>query len=268
MLSDTDLVRIAHDLAATPGVVAVALGGSRARGTHAPDSDVDLGVYVDGRTIDRAAVSATVSRWAEAPVTVGHAGSWGPWVDSGARSTIAGMPVDIIIRDVDRVRAQIARARRGTFAFHAQPGHPSGFLDVAYAGEVALAKPLVDGARFLRDNAASLDPYPEPLRRAFIEDLWQVDFLVDAAAKVADRGDTAYVDLCLSNVAVRLAYAWHAHARVWAINEKGIVPGVSRPPSAPGDFGVQVTAALSAVGASPEGVQAAIEMFRALPRPR
>ncbi|QLD11008.1 nucleotidyltransferase domain-containing protein [Microbacterium oleivorans] len=84
MLSDTDLVRIARDLAATPGVVAATLGGSRARGTHAPDSDVDLGVYVDGRRIDRAALSATVSRWAEAPVTIGPAGSWGPWVDSGA----------------------------------------------------------------------------------------------------------------------------------------------------------------------------------------
>lgn len=267
MLSDADLVRIARDLAAKPGVVAVALGGSRARGAHFADSDVDLGVYVDGRTIERAALSATVSRWASTPVTIGPAGSWGPWVDSGAWATIAGMPVDVIIRDADRVRAQVAKARRGEFAFHAQPGHPLGFLDVAYAGEVALAKPLVDDARYLRDNAASLHPYPEPLRRAFLDDLWQVDFLVDAAAKVAHRGDTAYVDLCLSNAAVRLAYAWHAHARVWAINEKGIVPGVSRLPSAPGDFGVQVTAALSAVGASPEGVEAAIEMFRALPRP-
>lgn len=31
-----------------PGVVAVTLGGSRALGTHRPDSDTDLGVYFRG----------------------------------------------------------------------------------------------------------------------------------------------------------------------------------------------------------------------------
>ncbi|WP_157118065.1 hypothetical protein [Microbacterium paludicola] len=177
------------------------------------------------------------------------------------------MPADVIIRDVDRVRAQVERARRGEFAFHSQPGHPLGFLDVAYAGEVALAKPLVDGAGFLRDHADAVAPYPEPLRRAFLDDLWQVDFLVDAAAKVTDRGDTAYVGLCLSNAAVRLAYAWHAQARTWAINEKGIVSGVTRLPSAPADFDVQVAAALSAVDASSEGARTATDLLRALPRP-
>ncbi|MGR6742313.1 nucleotidyltransferase domain-containing protein [Microbacterium sp. F1-18] len=96
MLSDTDLVRIAHDLAATPGVVAVALGGSRARGTHAPDSDVDLGVYVDGRTIDRAAVSALPrpSSCPEVPLRPGTATSFpaqlGPRGKHGATS--AGTP--------------------------------------------------------------------------------------------------------------------------------------------------------------------------------
>lgn len=35
-------------LVALPGVLAVALGGSRARGTHRPDSDWDLGVYYRG----------------------------------------------------------------------------------------------------------------------------------------------------------------------------------------------------------------------------
>ena len=34
-------------LAQTPGVIAVVLGGSYARGTARPDSDVDLGVYYE-----------------------------------------------------------------------------------------------------------------------------------------------------------------------------------------------------------------------------
>ncbi|MFT3889855.1 MAG: nucleotidyltransferase domain-containing protein [Arachnia sp.] len=42
MISDDRLQALAEDLAGVPGVVAVVLGGSRARGTHRPDSDVDL----------------------------------------------------------------------------------------------------------------------------------------------------------------------------------------------------------------------------------
>jgi len=40
-----DLAAIAGRLVGVEGVVGVLLGGSRARGTHHPDSDVDLGVY-------------------------------------------------------------------------------------------------------------------------------------------------------------------------------------------------------------------------------
>ena len=40
-----DLAAIAGRLVGVGGVVGVLLGGSRARGTHHPDSDVDLGVY-------------------------------------------------------------------------------------------------------------------------------------------------------------------------------------------------------------------------------
>ncbi|MFB8893676.1 hypothetical protein [Microbacterium plantarum] len=66
---------------------------------------------------------------------------------------------------------------------------------------------------------------------------------------------------------MRLAYAWHADAGAWAINEKGIVYGVSRLTSTPADFDIRVAAALSALNASPEGARAAVEMLRTLPRP-
>ena len=42
---DFDPAPLAAELAAVPGVVGVAFGGSRARGTHRPDSDWDLGLY-------------------------------------------------------------------------------------------------------------------------------------------------------------------------------------------------------------------------------
>lgn len=42
------LADVADRLAALPAVRAVALGGSRAEGTHGPDSDWDLAVYYRG----------------------------------------------------------------------------------------------------------------------------------------------------------------------------------------------------------------------------
>jgi predicted nucleotidyltransferase len=42
---------LAERLSRIPGVVAVTLGGSRAQGTHRPDSDCDFGLYYE-RAID------------------------------------------------------------------------------------------------------------------------------------------------------------------------------------------------------------------------
>lgn len=44
-------------MAGVEGVVAVALGGSRAQGTHRPDSDWDFGLYYRG-TLDPEAIRA------------------------------------------------------------------------------------------------------------------------------------------------------------------------------------------------------------------
>jgi predicted nucleotidyltransferase len=38
---------VTRKLEGVPGIVGVVLGGSRARGTHRPDSDIDIGIYYD-----------------------------------------------------------------------------------------------------------------------------------------------------------------------------------------------------------------------------
>ena len=43
----TILDEVTGKLRGVPGVVGVVLGGSRARGTHRSDSDVDIGIYYD-----------------------------------------------------------------------------------------------------------------------------------------------------------------------------------------------------------------------------
>lgn len=257
---------MAAELCDVRGVTAVALGGSRARGTHRPDSDIDLGLYIEADA-DLDAVARVATGWTGGPVAVAGRGGWGPWVEGGAWLTVDGIPVDLILRDIDRVREQCARAARGEFAFHAQPGHPLGFLDVAYAGEVATGVPLCDPRGVLEDLARTVTPYPEALRRAFLHNLWQVDFLLDGAVKGAKSTDVAYVSLCATTVTMLLAHGWHAAAGQWVTNEKGLVPRVARLGIDTGGFTEAADAALAALGTSTEELLAFIERVRALPRP-
>ena len=149
--------RLAAELCVVPGVRAVALGGSRARGTHRPDSDVDLGLYVDAN-VDLDDLERVAGRWTSGDPSIEPRGGWGPWMDSGAWLVVDGVAVDLILRDVTRVADQCARAARGEFAFHAQPGHPLGFLDIAYAGELATCVPLCDPAGLIPELARIVTP--------------------------------------------------------------------------------------------------------------
>ncbi|MCR2784539.1 MULTISPECIES: nucleotidyltransferase domain-containing protein [unclassified Microbacterium] len=266
MFDDDRLRAMAYELAAVPGVRAVALGGSRARGTHRPDSDVDLGLYVTA-DVDRDGIAAVARDWMGAPVTVSPRGGWGPWVDSGAWLVVDGIQVDLILRDVDRVAEQCARAARGEYAFHAQPGHPLGFLDIAYAGEVATCQPLSDEGGLLAAWAARLTPYPAPLRDALLRNLWQVDFLLDGATKGARQADAGYVALCASTAAMLLAHGWHAAAGVWVTNEKGLIPNAARLALDSRGFSARAASVLGALGSTSDELQRSIAELRELPRP-
>ncbi|WP_290861674.1 nucleotidyltransferase domain-containing protein [Hamadaea sp.] len=110
-----DLSPIADRLAEIPGVVAVALGGSRARGTHRPDSDIDLGLYYRGSlAVDQ--LRAVASDLTGTPTEVTEPGGWGPWVNGGGWLTVDGWRVDWIYRDLDRVRRITDEVRAGKIA--------------------------------------------------------------------------------------------------------------------------------------------------------
>jgi predicted nucleotidyltransferase len=64
---------LAARLAAVDGVVGVVLGGSRARGTHRPDSDYDLGLYYVDR-LDVATLRALADEVADEPTEITEPG--------------------------------------------------------------------------------------------------------------------------------------------------------------------------------------------------
>ncbi|GAC70239.1 nucleotidyltransferase domain-containing protein [Gordonia soli] len=262
MIDEARIESMADALVAAPGVCAVALGGSRARGTHHDDSDVDLGVYYRSDELDIDVLADLAAEQVGERVEIAGPGEWGPWVDGGAWLTVARVPVDWILRDVNRVRRQRDRALRGEFAFHQQIGHPLGFLDVAYAGEVALGVPLADPDGVLAALRADLTSYPVALRRALLDNVWQAGFLLDNAEKALARSDSTYIALSCSVAALICAHAWHADAGQWVVNEKDLVPHVRTLGARAGDFCDLVDRSMTSLGAAGGGPAAAIALVR------
>jgi hypothetical protein len=121
----------------------VVLGGSRADGTHRPDSDWDLGLYY--RASEARFDPATVGALGH-PGYVSRLGEWGPIVHGGAWLTVADTPVDILFRDLDQVEAWLADAAGGRFAVLTQNGYVVGAPTYLPVGELATCVPVAGAA--------------------------------------------------------------------------------------------------------------------------
>jgi hypothetical protein len=248
---------LVEKLAAVPGVVAVVLGGSRARGEHRPDSDTDLGIYYrDHLDVDqlRALATEVASKY-----EVFGVGDWGPWVDGGAWLTIDGQAVDWIYRDLDRVHGVWDECRAGRFTVERQVGHPLGFYSHTYAGEVALSQVLADQTGELAKLQVETRQYPAALSDALVAGLWEAEFSIVGARKAPQ--DRVYVAGCLFRAIGVMAQALHGRARRWTVNEKGIVASAARLPLAPDGFAELAEVAVTDVDAAGrllEAVRAAV----------
>jgi predicted nucleotidyltransferase len=248
------LSRLVGALAPVTGIEAIALGGSRARGTATAASDYDIGLYYRGRRpIDIAALSKVAAslddRGTGAEVT--PLGSWGPWIDGGGWLLIGGIHVDVLYRDLDRVASAIDDAHAGKVEPHYQPGHPHAFLSTIYVGEVAHARPLHDPTGALAALQARTRPYPPALAAALRKRFeWEASFALANARKSLDRGDVSYVAGCAFRAIASLCQVLFALNGRWLLNEKGAVAAVDGFASKPTDFPRNVARIYADLGAA------------------
>jgi hypothetical protein len=267
-VDEASLTGLADRLVHVDGVVAVALGGSRARGTHRPDSDVDLGLYYRGRP-DVPALRDLAAQVAAEPAELTEPGGWGPWVDGGGWLRIGGRRVDWIYRDLDRVQRVWGDCRDGRYEIAFQVGHPLGFYSHAYAGEVALGRVLADPTGELADLRARARHYPDALGDALVAGMWEAEFalrLANHAPSTADpsRADPTYAAGCLFRAVGVLCHALHGRSRRWLVNEKGMVAATAALAGAPGELADRAHGLLAAVGRDPDELQRTITAARTL----
>jgi predicted nucleotidyltransferase len=229
---------LADALAGLPGVVAVALGGSRAAGGGRPDSDWDLGLYYRG-AFDPDSVRGLGHRG-----VVSAVGEWGPFMNGGAWLAIDEVPVDVLFRDLDTVERWVADAQAGRFEVLMQNGYLAGAPTYLAAGELALDRVLHGALPRPAFPAALATAAPARWRgRAGVALLF--------ADGHAGLGDGAACSGLLAQAVLCEAHARLAERRAWALNEKGLVEraglGAVAAPVAGGD----VAAVAAALGIEP-----------------
>lgn len=225
MDSDPIVARVTAALAAVPGIVALVLGGSRGRGTETPASDHDFGLYYDAEApLDIAGLRDAVRSLLDDPAacTITPIGEWGPWINGGGWLSIDGRKVDLLYRDLNRVRAVIDDCRAVRITMDYQPGHPHGFCSSIYAGEIATCRPLSDPRRAVAQLKEQVLPFPAPLREAIVgKFLWEVQFAIDNAALAIKRGEQTHTAGCAYRALCCAAQVLFAINGRYLINEKG-----------------------------------------------
>ncbi|MDI3290319.1 nucleotidyltransferase domain-containing protein [Polyangium sp. 15x6] len=227
MMDAPVLARVVEALRPVENLVALVLGGSRARGTAGPKSDYDIGLYYE----PNAPLQVEALRSAVAPLvddpssTVTQIGEWGPWINGGGWLSIGGVEVDLIYRDLGGVRAAIADARQGRFSMNYQTGHPHGFCSTIWMGEVATCQPLLDPFGLIAELKSQTWPYPETLRDALVARFgWEVGFAIENAEIAARRAERTHIAGCAYRALCCAAQVLFALNGRYLINEKGAVP--------------------------------------------
>ena len=243
---------LAHELAVrlveVPGVRAVALGGSHARGNARPDSDLDLSLAYDVATpFDLAALNALCRELDDAGTAQATPpGGWGPWVDGGAWLTVRGQRVDFIYRELGRVAQSVEDALAGRVALHTQVGHPHGIHAHHYAAELASCAVLHDPHGRFSELRERLGGYPDALAHALEAHYgWQPGFWLDGADKGLRRGDVPHAGGCAYQAVMARVQVICARERCWLLNEKGALALASALPPAPPGFAERVNEALA-----------------------
>ncbi|WP_030606651.1 nucleotidyltransferase domain-containing protein [Streptomyces sclerotialus] len=203
---------VADRLAALPAVHAVTLGGSRAQGTHAPDSDWDFAVYYRG-AFDPADLRAV--GWEG---EVSEIGDWGGGVfNGGAWLTVDGRHVDVHYRDLDVVEHELAEAGQGRFHWEPLMFHLAGIPSYLVVAELAVNQVL--------RGELPRPAFPEPLRAA-APAVWRGRAeltLRYAKGAYAPRGQVTEVAGALATAAMETAHAVLAARGEWVTNEKRLL---------------------------------------------
>ena len=246
------LNRIVGELEGIPSLCGIVLGGSRATGVASESSDIDIGIYYD--VFDYDALNAAACRLDDSHRSnlVSREGEWGNWVNCGGWLVIDGIHVDLIMRDINRVRDIVVRSDNGSFGMHYQTGHPHAYIDIMYRGELAASKVLSGSDDFLMLKKRA-ESYPENLRKAILDFfLFESGFSLQLARKNLLDNDIYYISGHVFRSVSALNQMVFAVNRQWCLNEKKALLRIESFKAKPENYKYRVNEIFSILPVDPE----------------
>lgn len=242
-------------LSQVKGITGVVLGGSRARGTHTAESDIDIGIYYQDDALDLAALdkAAAVLDSERRSGLIAPPGAWGNWVNGGGWLMSNGYHVDLILRDILRVKQAVADCHAGRITAHYQTGHPHAYLNAMYMGELAVCQILFDRDGSLRELQTKTHPYPQKMQEAMLQFfMFEAGFSQMFAISNSHKQDPYYVTAHLVRSVSCLNQVLFALNGEYCINEKKAVCMIDSFPLKPSAYGRTVENIFSLAGHAEE----------------
>jgi predicted nucleotidyltransferase len=262
------LTQVVTRVSKIDGILAIVLGGSRARGTADEHSDIDLGIYYDAAhpfsTTALGAVAQELDDRHSDNLVTGF-GEWGPGVNGGGWLAIRGHHVDFLYREIGAVREAIDECVAGRPHSIYQLGHPLGFHIQIYAGEIHVCCPLFDPTGTIAQLKSEVREYPEKFRTAAIaKHLFDAEFEISIAAKPAERADVMYIAGCLFRAAGFMTLVLYALNRKFFLNEKGAFAESQKFALKPPRFHDTGASTLANIGSTPAKLSISVAHFQSL----
>lgn len=262
------LASLVDPLKEIEGIVAVVLGGSRAKGTHHSGSDWDIGLYYDPNCPPEL---SQLQKWAKylddrkVDNLLTPFGEWGPWINGGGWLKVKSVSVDILYRDIEKVKTTIKESLEGQIAISYQPGHPHGFVNSIYLAEVAICQILFDKNNTLSGLKNQTVQYPNALKMGITSKfLWEADFALNSAKKGLPYYDVAYIIGCFFRAISCLNQVLFALNGQYWMNEKGAVRAITDFKNAPAQYEKKVNRIFSRLEPSRKHLNNSVKLLSEL----
>lgn len=248
------LEKVQNSLSNIDTIEGIVLGGSRARGTHTEDSDIDIGIYysepLDFKILSKIAADLDDENREE---LIGPVGSWGEWVNTGGWLIINGYHVDLIFRDISRVKEVIEQCEQGIITTNYHAGHPHAYISAMYRGELATSRLLYAKTEAFTQLKTRAEAYPSAMKKAIIDYFsFEAEFSLNLAKTYASKPDKYYVAGHLFRTVSCMNQVLFAMNEVYCLNEKNAITMIDEFALKPDDYSKSVNLIFECLGVTME----------------
>ena len=250
---DNIIKTAAEKLSSLPYIEGIVLGGSRARGIHTEDSDVDIGIYYNPVLFDINSINiiAAESDDEHRSNLIAPPGAWGNWVNGGGWLVIKGFHVDLILRDIKRVEKILEETEQGIVTANYQTGHPHGYISAMYRGELAISKILYAKNNSLPELKKRAEIYPAALRKSIVDFfMFEAEFSLMFIKANLKSDDKYYIAGHVFRFISCLNQVLFACNNAYCINEKKAVKLIETFEHKPADYAYRVNRVFDMLGIS------------------